>query len=66
MATRQWEEALASARSINAGVVAGWCREHLGLVAAEQGDPRYIVDLIGKVTRVAVETVRIVGDLATG
>lgn len=34
--------------------------------AAEQGDPRYIVDLIGKVTRVAVETVRIVGDLATG
>lgn len=32
--------------------------------ADEVGDPRYIVDLIGKVTRVAVETQRIVNDLA--
>ena len=31
--------------------------------ADEVGDPRYIVDLIGKVTRVAVETVRIVEGL---
>ena len=29
----------------------------------EVGNPRYIVDLIGKVVRVAVETVRIVGEL---
>ncbi|MDK4311740.1 DEAD/DEAH box helicase [Corynebacterium accolens] len=31
--------------------------------ADEVGNPRYIVDLIGKVTRVAMETVRIVDDL---
>ena len=31
--------------------------------ADEVGNPRYIVDLIGKVTRVAVETVRIVEGL---
>jgi len=31
--------------------------------ADEQGNPRYIVDLIGKVTRVAVETVKIVDSL---
>lgn len=31
--------------------------------ADEVGNPRYIVDLIGKVTRVAVETVRIVDGL---
>ncbi len=37
-ATRQWEETLARAPSD--AVVAGWCREHLGLVAAEQGDLR--------------------------
>ena len=29
----------------------------------EMGNPRYIVDLIGKVVRVAVETVRIVDGL---
>ena len=32
--------------------------------ADEVGNPRYIVDLIGRVTRVAMETVRIVGSLA--
>ena len=32
-----------------------WCREH--------GDPRYIVDLIKRVTRVSVETMRIVDGL---
>lgn len=31
--------------------------------ADEVGNPRYIVDLIGRVTRVAMETVRIVGEL---
>ena len=31
--------------------------------ADEVGNPRYIVDLIGRVTRVAMETVRIVGSL---
>ncbi|GAB3940701.1 DEAD/DEAH box helicase [Corynebacterium tapiri] len=31
--------------------------------ADEVGNPRYIVDLIGKVTRVAVETVKIIDDL---
>lgn len=31
--------------------------------ADEVGNPRYIVDLIGKVTRVAVETVRIVNSI---
>ena len=31
--------------------------------ADEVGNPRYIVDLIGKVTRVAMETVRIVDGL---
>lgn len=31
--------------------------------ADEVDNPRYIVDLIGNVTRVAVETVRIVGSL---
>ena len=34
--------------------------------ADEVGNPRYIVDLIGRVTRVATETVRIVGELGTG
>ncbi|MBN9103605.1 MAG: DEAD/DEAH box helicase [Propionibacteriaceae bacterium] len=32
-----------------------WCREH--------GDPRYIVDLVKRVTRVSVETMRIVDSL---
>ncbi len=32
--------------------------------ADEQEDPRYIVDLIAKVTRVAVETVRVVDSLS--
>ncbi len=32
-----------------------WCREH--------GDPRYIVDLIKRVTRVSVETMAIVDNL---
>lgn len=32
--------------------------------ADEQSNPRYIADLIAKVTRVAVETVRIVDGLA--
>ncbi|TVS30420.1 hypothetical protein EKI59_01180 [Corynebacterium sanguinis] len=31
--------------------------------ADEVGNPRYIIDLIGKVTRVAVETVRIVNSI---
>lgn len=31
--------------------------------ADEVGNPRYIVDLIGRVVRVAMETVRIVNDL---
>ncbi|CAA9577280.1 MAG: hypothetical protein AVDCRST_MAG33-3193 [uncultured Thermomicrobiales bacterium] len=40
-ATRLWEETLAAARRRPGHVVvAGWCREHLGLVAAEQGDLR--------------------------
>ncbi|WP_237799543.1 DEAD/DEAH box helicase [Corynebacterium accolens] len=34
--------------------------------ADEVGNPRYIVDLIGKVTRVAMETVRIVDGLDSG
>ncbi|MDK4324153.1 DEAD/DEAH box helicase [Corynebacterium accolens] len=34
--------------------------------ADEVGNPRYIVDLIGKVTRVAMETVRIVDELDSG
>lgn len=34
--------------------------------ADEVGNPRYIVDLIGKVTRVAMETVRIVDELGSG
>lgn len=34
--------------------------------ADEVGNPRYIVDLIGKVTRVAIETVRIVDGLDSG
>lgn len=33
--------------------------------ADQVGNPRYIVDLIGKVTRVAVETTRIVKSLTT-
>jgi len=33
----------------------GWGREH--------GDPRYIVDLVKRITRVSVETVRIVASL---
>ena len=32
-----------------------WCREH--------GDPRYIVNLVKRVTRVSVETMRIVDAL---
>ena len=32
--------------------------------ADEVGNPRYIVDLVGRVTRVAMETVRIVRSLA--
>ena len=32
-----------------------WCREH--------GDPRYIVDLVKRIVRVSVETVRIVKGL---
>ena len=34
--------------------------------ADEVGNPRYIVDLIGRVVRVAMETVRIVDGLDTG
>lgn len=32
-------------------------------LGSEHDDPRYIVDLIGKVTRVSVETMRIVKSL---
>ena len=32
-----------------------WCREH--------GQPRYIVDLIGRVVRVSIETMKIVSKL---
>ncbi|MBX8996883.1 hypothetical protein HCH15_11945 [Corynebacterium testudinoris] len=54
---------------MNPGFLPGQKGRSLGIVndlndwADEVGNPRYIVDLIGKVTRVAVETVRIVNPI---
>ena len=63
--------ALAQGLLVAAGTVAGqFVPEASGIVndpndwADEVGNPRYIVELIGKVTRVAMETVRIVDGLA--
>lgn len=45
---RRWEEALAAARALGDEVVAAWCLEHLGLLAAEQGDVRRAAAALGE------------------
>jgi DNA-binding CsgD family transcriptional regulator len=47
-ARQRWEETLAAARARGELVVAAWCLEHLGLLAAEQGDVQVAAAALGE------------------